>query len=249
MVLRGTQSALRRWTTPGPPVCTTTELPWSAELLLRWQEVRSEFVHAFAAGSQEIPTISAATGVDQGNCGSWRVFVLAQEGRWIPENCHRFPVTTELTKRIPRLTSVGFSVLEPGAHIPAHTGPLDRARRLHLGLVVPRRSDGCGFRVGDRTLRWTEGEAFAFDDSVEHEAWNHGDTPRSVLVVEVRESLPRRWDLVNRVGRRRLAAIPDGVDPAQVLRRQGVPGRHAGGRRRRSQGSLGPGRRTGREAT
>jgi aspartate beta-hydroxylase len=45
--------------------------------------------------------------------------------------------------------------------------------------------DGCGFRVGGETREWRVGEAFVFDDTIEHEAWNDGDTIRAVLIVDV----------------------------------------------------------------
>jgi aspartyl/asparaginyl beta-hydroxylase (cupin superfamily) len=53
---------------------------------------------------------------------------------------------------------------------------------IHLPLVVP---SGCRFRVGGETREWREGEAFAFDDTIEHEAWNNSDEPRVVLILDV----------------------------------------------------------------
>jgi aspartyl/asparaginyl beta-hydroxylase (cupin superfamily) len=45
--------------------------------------------------------------------------------------------------------------------------------------------EGCGFRVGGETRAWREGEAFAFDDTIEHEAWNDSDRLRVVLIFDV----------------------------------------------------------------
>lgn len=53
---------------------------------------------------------------------------------------------------------------------------------IHLPLIVP---DGCAFRVGGETRQWKEGEAFAFDDTIEHEAWNRSEKPRVVLIFDV----------------------------------------------------------------
>ena len=53
---------------------------------------------------------------------------------------------------------------------------------MHLPLIVP---PGCGFRVGGETREWREGEAFAFDDTIEHEAWNDSDQLRAVLIFDV----------------------------------------------------------------
>ncbi len=65
-----------------------------------------------------------------------------------------------------------FSLLKPHTQIPPHTGATNIRTIIHLPLIVP---DGCEFRVGNETRPWVEGEAFAFDDTIEHEAWNHSD--------------------------------------------------------------------------
>jgi aspartate beta-hydroxylase len=44
---------------------------------------------------------------------------------------------------------------------------------------------GCGFRVGDSTREWRVGEAFAFDDTIEHEAWNDSDELRVVFIIDL----------------------------------------------------------------
>jgi aspartyl/asparaginyl beta-hydroxylase (cupin superfamily) len=49
-------------------------------------------------------------------------------------------------------------------------------------LVVP---EGCGFRVGGETREWRPGQAWAFDDTIEHEAWNDSDKPRAILILDV----------------------------------------------------------------
>ncbi len=35
------------------------------------------------------------------------------------------------------------------------------------------------------TRAWREGEAFAFDDTIEHEAWNDSDDLRIVLIFDI----------------------------------------------------------------
>jgi len=49
-------------------------------------------------------------------------------------------------------------------------------------LVVP---PDCGFRVGGSTIEWQEGKVIAFDDSVEHEAWNNSAYDRLVLIFDI----------------------------------------------------------------
>ena len=53
---------------------------------------------------------------------------------------------------------------------------------VHLALDVP---PGCGFRVGNAVREWVEGRAFAFDDTIEHEAWNDSDEDRVVLIFDI----------------------------------------------------------------
>ena len=53
---------------------------------------------------------------------------------------------------------------------------------MHLPLIVP---PGCGFRVGGETREWVLGKPFAFDDTIEHEAWNDSDQLRAVLIFDV----------------------------------------------------------------
>jgi aspartyl/asparaginyl beta-hydroxylase (cupin superfamily) len=53
---------------------------------------------------------------------------------------------------------------------------------VHLPLIIP---PGCGFRVGATTREWVPGEAWVFDDTIEHEAWNDSDTPRAILIFDI----------------------------------------------------------------
>ena len=43
----------------------------------------------------------------------------------------------------------------------------------------------CTFRVGGETRQWKVGEAWAFDDTIEHEAWNRSDRLRAILIFDV----------------------------------------------------------------
>ena len=51
---------------------------------------------------------------------------------------------------------------------------------VHLPLIVP---EDCSFRVGGETRNWVPGEAFAFDDTIEHEAWNRSNRDRAILII------------------------------------------------------------------
>ena len=49
-------------------------------------------------------------------------------------------------------------------------------------LVLP---GPAGFRVGNETRQWRMGEAWVFDDTIEHAAWNDADETRVILIFDV----------------------------------------------------------------
>jgi aspartyl/asparaginyl beta-hydroxylase (cupin superfamily) len=118
----------------------------------------------------------------------WSAWFLWKDGVRQDDRCARCPATTAAIEAVPLLDvpgkapSVMFSVLEPHTRIPPHTGSNNIRSTVHLPLVVP---DGCGFRVGGETREWRAGEAWAFDDTIEHEAWNDSDRPRAILILDV----------------------------------------------------------------
>ena len=76
---------------------------------------------------------------------------------------------------------VFFSCLQPSGHIVPHHGLMNVRLTVHLGLVVPQ---DCGIRVDHETRAWEAGRLLLFDDSYEHEAWNHASRDRVVLILE-----------------------------------------------------------------
>ncbi len=139
------------------------------------------------------PYISLPSGVPDSKWSAldksldWGAFHLWKEGERFDEACARAPRTAELVESLPicriegRAPNVFFSILKAGAHIPAHTGVTNVRSVVHLPLIVP---DGCEFRVGGETRPWRIGEAFAFDDTIEHEAWNRSNEDRAVLIID-----------------------------------------------------------------
>jgi aspartyl/asparaginyl beta-hydroxylase (cupin superfamily) len=68
-------------------------------------------------------------------------------------------------------------------HIAPHRGPTNLRLRCHLAISAP--AGDCAIRVGDETRRWHEGKCLVFDDFLVHEAWNHTDEDRVVLIVDL----------------------------------------------------------------
>jgi aspartyl/asparaginyl beta-hydroxylase (cupin superfamily) len=117
----------------------------------------------------------------------WSVYYLWKYGERV-EGCQTCPATAAALDVVPladlprRAPTAFFSVLQPHTRIPPHTGVSNTRAIVHLPLLVP---PGCGFRVGREVREWREGEAFVFDDTIEHEAWNDSDTPRIILIFDV----------------------------------------------------------------
>jgi len=118
----------------------------------------------------------------------WSAFYLWKRGELVAQNAARCPETMRALEHIPlvkvqnRSPSVLFSLLRPGAHIPPHNGMVNTRLICHLPLIVPGQ---CEFRVGNESREWVEGRAWAFDDTIEHEAWNRSREPRVVMIFEV----------------------------------------------------------------
>ena len=117
----------------------------------------------------------------------WGALHLWRDGERIDAACARAPATAALVESLPlcripgRAPAVFFSILKAGKSIPPHTGVTNVRSIVHLPLIVP---EGCTFRVGGETRRWIEGEAFVFDDTIEHEAHNPARRDRAVLILD-----------------------------------------------------------------
>ena len=117
----------------------------------------------------------------------WSACFLWEYGEPNQPILDRCPQTAALLARLPlaripgRAPNAFFSLLRPHTRIPPHTGVTNTRAIIHLALDIP---PDCGFRVGGETRQWVEGKAFAFDDTIEHEAWNDSDRRRAVLIID-----------------------------------------------------------------
>jgi hypothetical protein len=122
-----------------------------------------------------------------GRSGDWDVAFLYERGRRHADVCQACPVTTRGVEAHAAMRTVAgliyVSRMRAGTHIRAHRGPTNLRLRCHLAIKVP---DGdCAIRVGDEVRQWVEGECLVFDDYLEHEAWNHANDDRIVLIVDM----------------------------------------------------------------
>lgn len=115
----------------------------------------------------------------------WSAYHLWKDGQPVREHVDRCPQTERLLGATPRPDQPGrtpvsmFSLLKPRTRIPPHVGASNARLVCHLPLVIP---PGCGFRVGNSRRDWVQGQAWVFDDTIEHEAWNDGDLLRAILI-------------------------------------------------------------------
>jgi aspartate beta-hydroxylase len=118
----------------------------------------------------------------------WTAFYLWKYGEIVEKNAARCPETMRALESVPhcriakRTPSVLFSRLRPGAKIPPHNGFINTRLICHLPLIIP---EGCGFRVGNDVREWKKGHIWAFDDTIEHEAWNNSSEMRVIMIFEI----------------------------------------------------------------
>lgn len=148
--------------------------PFTQTLEANWQTVRDELLHL--RDKDFIPWPEKYL-----YGAGWDTYGFYAFGMKIRGNCRQCPGTAKLLEAVPNLVSAGFSSLAAGTHITPHTGYPDGVLRCHLGLMIP---EDCAIRVGDETRRWAEGKCLVFDDTVEHEAWNHSQETRVVLLLD-----------------------------------------------------------------
>lgn len=168
--------------------------PWLAKLEAATDMIREELLAILASDDPGLyPYINMGDGFPETKWTAldrnldWSSLHLWNEGTRVDEACARAPKTAALIESLPlaqiphRAPTAFFSILKAGKHIPPHTGVTNTRAIIHLPLIVP---GDCAFRVGGETREWVEGEAFAFDDTIEHEAWNRSDRDRAVLIVD-----------------------------------------------------------------
>jgi aspartyl/asparaginyl beta-hydroxylase (cupin superfamily) len=169
--------------------------PWLEQLEASTDEIATEFQTAMAAERAElVPYIQypAHQPLDQwrslNRSRDWTAIHLIRNGERVEANARHCPRTLEIAARCdqPQVhgasPNVMFSLLAPHTTIPPHVGVNNARLVCHLPLIVP---EGCWFRVGGETRYWRRGEAFVFDDTIEHEAMNPSDELRVVLILDV----------------------------------------------------------------
>jgi aspartyl/asparaginyl beta-hydroxylase (cupin superfamily) len=169
--------------------------PWLADLEAATESIAADLRAVMAAERTElVPYIQYDDHLplDQwkplNRNSDWTAIHLLRNGERIDANACHCSATMHLLEALPQpqITGAGpnamFSLLAPNTHIPPHLGVSNHRLVCHLPLVVP---EGCWFRVGAQRRAWNAGEAFVFDDTIEHEAMNPSDQLRVVLIFDI----------------------------------------------------------------
>lgn len=171
------------------------EFSWVEALEAQTDAIREELLaieqdtgqfEPYLQSNPDLPKFNASGTLDSMD---WSACYLWREGVRVDAVADRCPRTMAALENVPlclipgQMPSVLFSRLAPGTRIEPHHGAVNSRLICHLPLVVPR---NCGeLRVGNYSRAWREGELLVFDDSVEHEAWNHSRERRVVLLFDI----------------------------------------------------------------
>ncbi len=180
---------------PAIPFFDRSLFPWFAELEAATDTIRTELEGALEADEKAFaPYIAYRPGEPVNQWGElnhsrrWSSYFLWKDGARQDAACERCPKTAALLDTIPMARQPGFaptamfSALDAHTHIPPHTGSTNTRLLVHLPLILP---GPARFRVGNETRSWRMGEAWAFDDTIEHEAWNDADKLRVILIIDI----------------------------------------------------------------
>jgi len=180
---------------PAIPFYDRGLFPWFEELEAATDMIRGELGGALAAAKDDFtPYITYPKGTPVNQWGElnhsprWSSLHLWRDGVKQDGACKLCPQTTALLERLPLADQPGyaptamFSALDARTRIPAHTGSTNVRLLCHLPLILP---GPARFRVGNETRDWKMGEAWVFDDTIEHEAWNDADELRVILIFDI----------------------------------------------------------------
>jgi len=172
------------------------DFPWLEAVEAAADQIRAELLRVLAAdreGLQPYIDFPPDMPLDQfrelNRSRRWSAYFLWNQSQPHAGHIARCPVTARVLEAVPlrarieaRAPTAFFSILDANTRIPPHTGVTNTRLTVHLPLIVP---PGCGFRVGATTREWLPGQAWVFDDTIQHEAWNLSDTPRAILIFDI----------------------------------------------------------------
>lgn len=183
---------------PGLPIIQFFDrslFPWLADLEAATSVIRDEMLALRATASDQFqPYIAFPAGApvnqwkDLNHSHDWTSYWLWRDGQRQDLACAQCPQTARILETLPLAHQLGFaptvvfSALQGNAHIPPHTGSTNARLLVHLPLDLP---GPARFRVGNEEREWKMGQAWVFDDTIEHEAWNDANQVRTILIFDI----------------------------------------------------------------
>ena len=182
-----------------------TLFPDGRKFAAAWREIRDEGL----AVAQQLATVPKfheimreQTEISANDGRDWRMLILKAYGIENPPNMAKCPLLASIVKAAPDVLSASISFLSPGKHVPAHRGPFRGVLRFYLALSMPTAADGrpgAVLRIADSEYRLKDGEFLLWDDTYSHEVWNHSESVRMVLLLDVRRrGMPLDMELFSR---------------------------------------------------
>lgn len=180
---------------PAIPFFDRGHFPWMDQLEAETEAIREELSVLLSEGLPGFaPYVDYAPGTPENQfkelnrSDRWSSLWLWRDGKRQESAIARCPHTAGVLEQLPLADQPGFaptalfSALAPHTHIPPHTGSTNARLLVHLPLILP---GPAGFRVGNERREWRIGEAWAFDDTIEHEAWNDSDETRVIMIFDI----------------------------------------------------------------
>jgi aspartyl/asparaginyl beta-hydroxylase (cupin superfamily) len=180
---------------PAIPFYDRAMFPWLETLEAATPMIQAELAAVLAGQAEDFaPYIAFPPGAPVNQWGElnhsprWSSFFLWRDGVRQDRARELCPGTAALMEELPIMRQAGFaptvifSQLEARTRIPPHSGSANHRLLAHLPLIVP---GPAFFRVGAETRQFETGRAWVFDDTIEHEAWNDADEPRTIMIIDL----------------------------------------------------------------
>jgi beta-hydroxylase len=176
-----------------------SNFPESAMLEENWKIIQEELLEVMRSNDaipkfHEVDKANHKISFDEGP--AWKAVVLKAYDGWFYGNCKSFPQTFKLMEHISSISTAMFSILEPQAKIPAHTGKFSGIYRYHLGIAVPNEGR-CFINVDGKDYYWKRGEGILFNDTYLHYVQNNSNEYRMVLFLDIKKPASYLVSLVN----------------------------------------------------
>ena len=180
---------------PSQPYYPRERFPWQSEMEANTAAIREE-LRAVLSQPQQLESFLLTDSPQDtadllrssaGGSAAWDAYFFHRHGERYDAHALACARTAAVLDSLPlayvreHSPETLFSVLRPGSHILLHRGVTNTRLVTHLPLIVP---PDCALRVGGEIHQWQEGRCVTFDDTFEHEAWNHSGETRVMLIVD-----------------------------------------------------------------